>query len=86
VGSSRRDFAELPDEVQAHTGYALHLAQVGDKHDDAKPLSGFGGAGVMEIVSDHQGNAFRTARRGGLCAPRVSEEIEAWRQDPEIRD
>jgi phage-related protein len=40
-------------------GYALYVAQLGDKHRDAKPLRGFGSAGVLEIVSDHQGDTFR---------------------------
>jgi phage-related protein len=26
---------------------------------DAKPLKGFGGAGVVEIVTDHRGDTFR---------------------------
>ena len=39
--------------------YALHLAQIGAKHEDAKPLKGFGGAGVLEIVSDHVGDTYR---------------------------
>jgi len=43
-------------------GYALHLAQTGEKHDDAKPLKGFGGAGVLEIVSDHVGDTYDTYR------------------------
>ncbi len=29
------------------------------KHLDAKPLKGFGGAGVLEVVDDFDGNAFR---------------------------
>ena len=40
-------------------GYALYLAQRGDKHPDAKPLKGFGGAGVVEVVESFDGNAFR---------------------------
>jgi phage-related protein len=32
---------------------------VGDKHLDAKPLKGFACAGVLEIVADHDGDAFR---------------------------
>ena len=59
IGSSYKDFREFPDAVQDHMGYALHLAQVGDKHEDAKPLKGFGGAGVLEVVSDHVGDTFR---------------------------
>ena len=40
-------------------GYALFAAQLGGKHRDAKPLKGFGGAGVLEVVADHRGEAFR---------------------------
>lgn len=37
-------------------GYALHLAQEGGEHGDAKVLKGFGGAGVLEVVeTDHDG-------------------------------
>ena len=59
IGSSYKDFRAFPDEVQDHMGYALHLAQSGAKHEDAKPLKGFGGAGVLEIVSDHVGDTYR---------------------------
>jgi len=40
-------------------GYALHEAQIGNKHPKAKPLKGFGGAGVLEIVVDYAGNTYR---------------------------
>ena len=63
IGSSYKDFRALPDEVQDHLGYALHLAQTGEKHDDAKPLKGFGGAGVLEIVSDHVGDDMELVER-----------------------
>lgn len=59
VGSSRKDLGDFPDQVQDHIGYALYIAQRGGRHRDAKPLSGFGGAGVLEIVSDHRGDTFR---------------------------
>ena len=36
-----------------------NVAQQGGKHVDAKPLRGFGGAGVLEIVEDHRGDAYR---------------------------
>lgn len=32
---------------------------MGDKHIDAKPLKNIGG-GVLEVVSDHRGDTFRT--------------------------
>lgn len=40
-------------------GYALYLAQIGRKHTDATPLKGFGGAGVLEVVEDFEGSAYR---------------------------
>ena len=36
------------------------LAQQGGQHASTKPLKGFGGAGVVEIIDDHQGDTFRT--------------------------
>ena len=59
VGSSNRDYVTLPADVQDIMGYALFLAQRGDKHEAGKPLQGFGGAGVLEIVSNHEGNTYR---------------------------
>jgi phage-related protein len=59
VGSSYKDYRSFPDEVQDAMGFALHLAQMGDLSDAAKPLRGFGGTGVVEIVEDHDGNAYR---------------------------
>ena len=40
-------------------GYALYLAQKGSKAPTAKPLRGFGSAGVLEIVDDHQTDTYR---------------------------
>jgi phage-related protein len=60
MGSSRRHLSAFSDEVQSHLGYALYVAQHGGKHQDAKLLKGFKGAGVVEVVSDHRGNTFRT--------------------------
>ncbi len=34
------------------SGYALSLAQAGDRHDAVKVLKGFGGAGVLEVDMD----------------------------------
>jgi phage-related protein len=59
VGSSKRDLLALPGEVVDVFGYALYLAQIGRKHNQAKPLQGFGSAGVLEIVEDWEGNAYR---------------------------
>jgi phage-related protein len=40
-------------------GFALYEAQCGLKPTAAKPLKGFGGAGVLEIVSDYQTDTYR---------------------------
>jgi phage-related protein len=50
---------DLPEEVIDVFGYALYLAQTGKKHEQAKPLQGFGSAGVLEIIEEWQGNAYR---------------------------
>ena len=59
VASSLDDLRHLPDDVQDVFGFALQLAQQGGKHAAAKPLKGFGGAGVLEIVESNEGNAYR---------------------------
>lgn len=59
IASSHKDFCAFPDLVQDAMGYALYQAQIGKKHATAKPLKGFGGAGVLEIVTDHVGDTFR---------------------------
>jgi phage-related protein len=59
LASTKRDLMALPEEVIDTFGYALHLAQTGKKHEQAKPLHGFGSAGVLEIVEDWRGNTYR---------------------------
>lgn len=49
----------MPEEVQDTFGYALYLAQVGGKHEQAKPLKGFGSAGILEVVEQSEGGSFR---------------------------
>ena len=59
VGSSLDALRAFPDDVKDDIGYALWLVQNGQKHQDAKPLHGFGGASVLEIVESYQGDAYR---------------------------
>ena len=49
----------MPEDVIDVFGFALHLAQMGKKHDQAKPLKGFGGASVLEVVEEHMGDTYR---------------------------
>ena len=59
VGSSRQDLRGCPEDVQRLVGYALFFAQEGDKHPRAKPLHGFHGASVLEVVDDYDGDTYR---------------------------
>jgi len=59
IGSAKADLRAFPEEVKDSIGFALYVAQQGGKHPDAKPLRGFSGAGVLEIVEDHRGDTYR---------------------------
>ena len=59
IGSSYKDLMALPIAVRRFFGYALSLAQAGDQHDDAKVLTGFGSAGVLEVVEDDRSGTYR---------------------------
>lgn len=59
MGASDRDIRELPEDVQDTFEFALHRAQEGAKHDKAKPMKGYKGAGVLEIVEDFSDNTYR---------------------------
>lgn len=60
IGSSRDDLREFPEDVQQIMGFALYRAQLGKKHPNAKPLRGFKGAGVLEIVDNFDGDTYRS--------------------------
>jgi len=59
LGSSKDDLKQFPDLVRKEMGHALYLAQIGMKAPKAKPLRGFGGAGVLEVVDDYDGDTYR---------------------------
>lgn len=59
IGSSLDDLRSFPEDVRRVMGFALRRAQDGGKHVNAKPMKGFGGAGVLEIVEDDGGNTYR---------------------------
>jgi phage-related protein len=59
-GSSKGDFMAFPRAAQREMGYALFLAQMGERHPKmAKMLKGFGGGAVIEVRESHEGNAYR---------------------------
>lgn len=59
IGTSLDDLSEFPLKSKREIGLTLRTAQKGGKADNAKPLKGFEGAGVLEIVSDHLGDTYR---------------------------
>jgi phage-related protein len=59
VGSSLETIRRFPREVRRDIGVALYSAQRGEKDPAAKPLKGFGGSSVLEVVSDYRGDTWR---------------------------
>ncbi len=69
IGGSKETLKKFPRQVQRAIGRALLVAQQGGKDRNAKPLKGFGGAGVLEVVDDHDGATYRavyTVRFAGI--------------------
>jgi phage-related protein len=69
VSSSLKDLRRMPRRVQRVFGLAILTAQYGGKAPGAKPLKGFGGAGVLEVVEDHDTDTYRavyTVRFAGV--------------------
>src|SRR5258708_32057021 len=60
IGSSLKDLRALPAEVRKEGGFAIYAAQKGDTDAAAKPMKGFPGANVMEIVAPFDGDTWRT--------------------------
>ena len=93
VASSKKDLMAMPSDVVDVFGYALHIAQNGGKHSQAKPLKGFGSAGVLEVVEDDDGSTYRavyTVRFGNAvyvlhCFQKKSHKgVETAKQDMDL--
>lgn len=59
IASAQKDLRQFPEEVRDTVGLALRQAQLGGRHEDAKPLRGVKSAGVLEIVGDYHGDTYR---------------------------
>lgn len=59
LGSSYKDLLALPSEVRRFFGFALALAQAGDRHESTKVLKGFGGGTVLEIIENDLHGTYR---------------------------
>jgi phage-related protein len=49
----------MPGKVRQAIGFAVFMAQCGERHQSAKPLKGLGGAGVLEVVENFDSNTYR---------------------------
>lgn len=59
LNAARDELLAFPTSVRSDSGYALFVAEEGGKHPAAKPLRGFGGASVLEIVLNDDGDTYR---------------------------
>lgn len=59
VGSAQKDFGTFPDDVRREMSHALRLAQNGEKAENAKPLKGFSGAQILEIIERDRSGTYR---------------------------
>ena len=59
MGSSQDDLRHFPNEAKRIVGFALFEAQEGRKHHSVKPLLGFGGASVLEVIANDDGDTYR---------------------------
>lgn len=90
MGPTLKDLRDSPEGVKDGIGYALELVQRGEKPSNAKPLKGFGGASVLEIVEDFDGDTWRAvytvaiAEAIFMCST-SSKEGEERHRDPEER-
>jgi phage-related protein len=82
VGPSLDELLEMPENVRRHMGFALRFAQAGIKHDHAKPLKGFKGAGVLEVVYTvkfagvvYVLHCFQKKAKKGIATPQATIEL-----------
>jgi phage-related protein len=85
MGSSRQDLRRFPEDIKDEMGFGLDQAQLGRKHLSAKPLKGFCGASVLEIVEDHDGNTYRAVYTVKFNEPYTSCTASRRNQREELR-
>lgn len=59
IGSSKKDLTAMPDTIKLDFGHRLHMVQMGLYPENAKTLSGFGGASVVELKQNDLGGTYR---------------------------
>ena len=59
MGSTLKDLKKFPEASRSEVGFALYLAQRGEKATNAVPMGGFGSSKVLEVVIDEDGDTYR---------------------------
>jgi phage-related protein len=59
IGASIDDYRAFPAGAVRELGHDLWMVQLGQTPESAKPLKGFGGAGVLELVERYDGDTYR---------------------------
>jgi phage-related protein len=59
IGRSLKDFRDMPRRVQEEFDVELRAAVLGKHVPSAKPLRGFGGASVLELVNSDAAGTYR---------------------------
>lgn len=93
VGSTKKDLSSFSEDIQDDMGYGLYLAQIGEKHKNAKVLKGFGNASIIEMISLDESGTYRTvytvAMSKAICILHVFQKkskygIETPKQDIDL--
>jgi phage-related protein len=59
IASTLKDLRDVPPAVRGAFGRQLLDVQYGDTPASAKPLKGFGGASVLELIEDQDSSTYR---------------------------
>ncbi|NGX41732.1 MAG: hypothetical protein K940chlam7_00004 [Chlamydiae bacterium] len=59
LGSTRKDLTKLPADVRDMFSHGLKMASFGENPIDSKPLKGFGGTSVVELIENHKSDTYR---------------------------
>ena len=81
IGSTRKDLRAFPRQVRRDIGQALYAAQQRETDPAAKPLQGFGGRSVLEIIADYDGDTWRA-----VYTVRFEEGVRPARLPKEIKE
>jgi len=73
IGGSKKDLMALSADVRKFFGHALDFAQRGDRHDAAKVMKGFGGAGVLEASVASVARMKRSVPQGDFLRGEIRE-------------